>query len=486
MKRSRETSNSAMREIAVKCKPRPAALRPNKQQTVADHTNKHISATQLQASASAGSRRALCALAKRYFLGRGVATNFAAAEALFQTGAEKGHVPSMFYLASMWVGRSRPGSVAHQRGLLLMQAAAECGHPRAAHHAAILQLTTKHSACSPLAAAQLLHTAAASGYPPSVAALGAMFEAGVGVKGSTSTAQALYEAAARHNIKDAVGALGALLAEPETSAADKERAMGLFLAGASGGDLDCAYSLGVMYATGHGTNAPDLGKALRWLTLAASAGDPAAQNAVGNILGDPESPLRDDKQAVVWYRRAAGAGHAEAQNNLAWMLERGHGCDVDMKAAVKLYTQAAKAGHADAVYNLASLYIEGDSMAPDDALAIRLLLPLAKAGDHTAEFLLGGRLAEAAPPLRDEAAAVRWYTAAADGGHAGAACALGVMHHLGRGTEANLAAAARWYCKARDLGDEDAEHNLQQLRRKRQRPSSHESSDSDGEGDEEG
>jgi len=424
---------------------------------------------QLRQAALTGSRRALCALGKRFFTGRSVPASPQAAEELFRLGAQQGHVPSMFYLASMWIAQSPSGSVPYLRGLGLMQAAADCGHPRAAHQAALLHSRRRIPPRCPISAAKLLHQSLADGYPPAASALGALYESGVGVPANAATARQLYEAATKHGIKDAIGALGAVLDSADSTPTDRHRASSLFFAGAGSGDLDCAYSLGVMYATGSAGGQPNLQKAIRWLQPAADTGDAAAQNATGNILGDPESPLRDDVLAVQWYKKAAVQGHAEAQNNLAWMYEHGHGCDMDMQAAVLWYSASARSGHADAVYNLASMYIEGDRVPADDAKAVQLLLPLAQTGDITAGYLLGGRLAEAPPPVRNEQEAVRWYIVAAEGGHAGAACALGVMHQLGRGTPVSAAAAARWYTVARDMGDEDAAHNLVQLRQRNKR-----------------
>ena len=466
LKRSRESSNSAARpQYAVKSASwaasdrSPAASRPTTVRT-------SVSMAQLRAAVAAGSRRALCSLGKRTFTGRGTPANPQAAETLFKLGATQGHVPCMFYLASIWMLQSAPGSLPFARGLRLMAVAADLGHPRAAHHAALMGAAPRRGEQCPIAAAKQLHVAVAGGYPPSASALGALYEAGAGVTACAATARQLHEAAVKHGVRDAVGALAASLDMEESAPADRQRALSLFHRGAVGGDLDCAYSLGVMYATGSAGGGVNLTKALRWLLPAAKAGDAAARNAAGNILGDPESPLRDDAAAVKWYALAAEQGHAEAQNNLAWMYERGHGCSVDIAAAVRWYTASARAGHPDAVYNLASMYIEGETVEPNDEMAVKLLLPLAQDGDHTAEYLLGGRLAEAPPPVRDEAAAVRWYMAAAAGGHGGAACALGVMHQLGRGTPASLGAAVRWYKLARELGDEDAGHNLAQLRQR--------------------
>ena len=113
---------------------------------------------------------------------------------------------------------------------------------------------------------------------------------------------------------------------------DYKTAIKLWRPLAEQGDANAQYSLGVMYANGHGV---------------------------------PE----DDKQAVKWYRLAAEQGLANAQYNLGLMYENGEGVPEDDKQAVKWLRLAAEQGHADAQSNLGFMYANGEGVPEDEVLA---------------------------------------------------------------------------------------------------------------------
>jgi hypothetical protein len=76
-----------------------------------------------------------------------------------------------------------------------------------------------------------------------------------------------------------------------------------------------------------------------WLD-AAQAGDPEAQNNVGEIYerglgGAPNYPA-----AVIWYQKAADQGYSRAQFNLGTLYEQGLGVDQDRLKALNLYRTA--------------------------------------------------------------------------------------------------------------------------------------------------
>ena len=77
-----------------------------------------------------------------------------------------------------------------------------------------------------------------------------------------------------------------------------------------------------------------------WLPQA-EAGDPEAQNYVGQIYEKGLGLPADHKTAAHWYRKAADQGFSEAQINLGYLYEKGLGVEQDSARALNLYRQAS-------------------------------------------------------------------------------------------------------------------------------------------------
>lgn len=80
-----------------------------------------------------------------------------------------------------------------------------------------------------------------------------------------------------------------------------------------------------------------------WLP-AANAGDPEAQNYVGEIYERGFGVTPDYQAAAQWYRKAADQGFARAQINLGHLYEKGLGVSKDPVRAINLYRQASGLG----------------------------------------------------------------------------------------------------------------------------------------------
>ncbi len=79
-----------------------------------------------------------------------------------------------------------------------------------------------------------------------------------------------------------------------------------------------------------------------WLEQA-EAGDPEAQNYVGEIFEKGLGTEPDYVSAASWYRRAADQGYARAQINLGFLHEQGLGVEQDRTRALNLYRRASGA-----------------------------------------------------------------------------------------------------------------------------------------------
>ncbi|WP_431023977.1 caspase family protein [Halomonas sp. H5] len=86
-----------------------------------------------------------------------------------------------------------------------------------------------------------------------------------------------------------------------------------------------------------------------WLEPA-EAGDPEAQNYVGEIFEKGLGTEPDYVSAATWYRRAADQGYARAQINLGFLYEQGLGVAEDRTRALNLYRRASGAVEDPLVY----------------------------------------------------------------------------------------------------------------------------------------
>jgi uncharacterized protein len=172
----------------------------------------------------------------------------------------------------------------------------------------------------------------------------------------------------------------------------------------------------------------DFPAALELLRPIADAGDPEAQNAVGEILTDGKRGVTiDDAQAAAWFRKAATQGYAAGQVNLGLMLEHGTGVAADVAEAARWYRRAALEGFAEGQHNLARLYETGKG------------LPL------------------------DLGQAVFWYAKAVNQNFAPAQFAYGLMHRDGIGVTRNPAEAIRLFRRAAAQGMTEAREALEEL-----------------------
>jgi uncharacterized protein len=184
-------------------------------------------------------------------------------------------------------------------------------------------------------------------------------------------------------------------------------------------------------AKSKGVRAIKLGEfaaALELLRPIADAGDPEAQNAVGELLTDGKAGVAiDPVEAAAWFRKAAIQGFAAGQVNLGLMLEHGQGVIRDEAEASRWYRRAALDGFAEGQHNLARLYEKGKG------------LPL------------------------DIGQAVFWYAKAVNQNFAPAQYAYGLMHRDGIGVSRNPAEAIRLFRRAASQGMTEAREALEEL-----------------------
>lgn len=128
------------------------------------------------------------------------------------------------------------------------------------------------------------------------------------------------------------------------------------------------------------------GVGLEALQQRAQAGDPRAQNQLGEAYLEGRGHPRDDQAAVAWFRRAAEQGYAEAQYNLSVCYANGQGVRQDDGETAKWTRLAAEQGVAGAQYGLGLLYAVGAGVpqSPVDAYLWFTLAAQGLAGEDRA------------------------------------------------------------------------------------------------------
>src|SRR5262249_56421924 len=103
---------------------------------------------------------------------------------------------------------------------------------------------------------------------------------------------------------------------------DYDSALAIWGPLAQGGIARAQSNVGACFAEGLGV-ARDPALALRWLTLAAEAGDPVGQRNLAAAYFKGEGAAQDFARAAELYRAAAQQGDGSAQDMLSWMLLEG-------------------------------------------------------------------------------------------------------------------------------------------------------------------
>lgn len=209
-----------------------------------------------------------------------------------------------------------------------------------------------------------------------------------------------------------------------------------------------------------GCSIPNIELTLVWFRKAAAQGHSGAQYSLGNMYAGGHGVAQDYKQAAEWYEKSAAQGLADAQYILGVMYAKGEGVPKDAVKAVEWYQKAAAQGHADAQFKLGGMYYTGKGVPKDATKAGEWYQKAAEQGDANAQYNLGLMYNRGEGVPKDAAKEVEWYQKAAEQGHAQAQFILGVMYNIGRGVPKNATKAVEWIQKAAAQGLDGAQFSL--------------------------
>jgi len=187
-----------------------------------------------------------------------------------------------------------------------------------------------------------------------------LYERGVSMDDSqVSQSRALMEQAAKMGHTKACAAFATLCIMGLGGDKDYIEGVRWLTVAAEAGDVRAQYNLGWCYETGRGV-IQDEGEAVRWYMMAAKAGDPAAQSALGICYEYGMGIEKNRTDALNWLKRAAYGGEAEAQYELALFYIQGKGVEKNNMAAKGLMAAAARQGYEEALYHMDYFKEHGD------------------------------------------------------------------------------------------------------------------------------
>jgi hypothetical protein len=149
-------------------------------------------------------------------------------------------------------------------------------------------------------------------------------------------------------------------------------------------------NIGACFAGGLGVER-NTAVALRWLTLAAEAGDAVGQRNLAALHFKGDGVEQSDVEARRWYRAAAENGDCAAQDMLSWMLLEGDD-KADLPEVRRWAEAAAGSGVAPSMTRLGMMYHEALGVERDAVVAAQWWRRGADAGDADAQAMLGAAM----------------------------------------------------------------------------------------------
>jgi localization factor PodJL len=147
--------------------------------------------------------------------------------------------------------------------------------------------------------------------------------------------------------------------------------------------------LGLRYLDGTLDTAVNLPEAVKYLTAAATQGQPVAQYRLGTLYERGQGVPADGAKASHWYQLAANQGNRKAMHNLAVAYASGAMGKKNMAEAARWFAKAAALGLSDSQFNLAVLYERGDGVPQSLLDAYKWYSIAAASGDAESKARVG-------------------------------------------------------------------------------------------------
>lgn len=180
------------------------------------------------------------------------------------------------------------------------------------------------------------------------------FYQGNGVEQDIPRAVTLFErAAVEEQHVDSMKMLIRIYSLGEGVEVDKSKILKFLQMAAEAGDADCQCALGQVLIR------VKKKECVPWFERAAEQNHPEAQRTLGIFRSTGRYLPKDDEKAVEWFQKAADQNDPIAQLLLGQALRDGIGVAKDEAKAFSYFLKSAKAGNAEALFNTAVCYING-------------------------------------------------------------------------------------------------------------------------------
>lgn len=206
----------------------------------------------------------------------------------------------------------------------------------------------------------------------------------------------------------------------------------------------------------------EYGPALKRYEEAAAAGNPFAQNRIGELYRDGLGVNQNYQTAASWFSKAAAKKFPPAQVNLGFMYEKGLGFEQDYGHARGLYLLAVRQNDALAKFRMGYLIENGLGTEKNMKFAIGWYRQAADAGNVDAMLTLASLCINGEEKPNYNGARV-WYLRAANLGSAEAEKMLGYLYERGLGIQQDIAEAVKWYKSAAAKGNKEAAERVRAI-----------------------
>lgn len=441
-------------------------------------------------SAEMGNVNALWGVGTHYFLGQGVAQDYAKAMKWFLKAADAGDATAMCSIGFMYDnGEGVPKD--KQKAVEWYQRGAEAGDAGAMTRLGDAYRLGAGVTENKLKAIEWYQKAADAGDVEAMNLVGQMYDNGEGVPEDKHRAMEWYQKAADAGDATTMCYIGIMYDNGVGVPEDKQKAMEWYQKAADAGDATAMRNIGYAYHSGDGIP-EDKYKAMEWYRKAADAGDAIAMNHIGYMYDKGEGAPEDKQKAMQWYLKAADDGNTTAMRNIGYVYRFGNGVREDKQKAFEWYQKAADAGDADAMnivglmydigegvnknthqaaqwyekairegnlpvamYNLALLRYD-DKQYCDPSKIMKLMETAADSGCVDAMIAAGNWYLNGQNVPQNSARGMLWLHKAVEQGSAEAMCDIGYAYDEGNGVSQNYAEAVRWYKMAADAGNATA------------------------------
>lgn len=287
--------------------------------------------------------------------------DFDKAEAAFQAAADAGVADAWYYLGRIAYQRSD-----YEAAAAFFETGAEQGSELARFNLGILYENGEGPEEDYAKAQALFQEAVDHGCIEANCGLGDLYQNGGGVEADGARALEYFLLAAESDDPEWVTYACVSISEIYSSdmpgiEADSEQVSAWKAKGIEGetalaavGHPKAAFLLGYFYYAGRNVE-QDYATAITWFLKAAQLGDARSMYFLGYMSGKGLGVEENQEESAKWYLQSAEAGYVSSMYNIGRRFEQGNGVEQNIETAIAWYQKAADAGNKKAAERLAEL-----------------------------------------------------------------------------------------------------------------------------------